>query len=69
MRWKEKSFHQFCQVVKIFIETFAFYLKSEYKTYNINLWRAFKTDIHVNNKTTIRTDMHKKHNYAQKDSL
>jgi hypothetical protein len=32
------------------------------------LARAFKTDIHVNNKTSIRTDMHKKQStYTEAD--
>ena len=39
---------------------YKFYLKSEYKNIQHKLWRAFKTDIHVNNRTSIRTDMHKK---------
>ena len=39
---------------------YKFYLKSEYKNIQHKLCRAFKTDIHVNNKTSIRTDMHKK---------
>jgi hypothetical protein len=39
---------------------YKFYLKSEYKNIQHKLWRAFKTDIHVNNKTSTRTDMHKK---------
>jgi hypothetical protein len=39
---------------------YKFYLKSEYKNIQHKLRRAFKTDINVNNKTSIRTDMHKK---------
>jgi hypothetical protein len=46
--------------VQCIIIRYKFYLKSEYKNIQHKLWRAFKTGIHVNNKTSILTDVHKK---------